>query len=432
MSQRFTSLCAFATALFSFHSISVPAQAADLPQVKISESNPVPECATPGRLMSYIKSRNAKLDPKFNSVATEYMRHGEDLGIRWDYAFFQMMLETDTLRFTGDVDIKQNNFAGLGATGRGAKGESFKTVSDGVRAHLEHLLMYTGEKIESPIAERTKNIQEWGVLTSWQKTIKGPMTYAQLARQWAPTSKSYPRDVETLAGLFFKGACKGDDPNPEMIAEARKGRDAKTAGVQATSKSKGTELAKRALDEARAEGGKRSALGATSAAANATEAGPTAATASLEGVKILNAEPAEEITVAAVQDSAPQKVEAQTVTADTAVATGKTAAEEKSTPIETAALAAPALGQAEKPAATPAASTTCRVFTASYGGAKSIIIKALDEGSTNYTVLDVNEGSEKREAEAYIGAYAKGGETVGEFSNQEKALEKAFELCPEG
>ncbi len=51
----------------------------------------------------------------------------------------------------------------------------------------------------------------------------------------------------------------------------------------------------------------------------------------------------------------------------------------------------------------------------------------------NYTVLHVNEGSEKREAEAYIAAYAKGGETVAtEFKNQDQALDKAFELCPEG
>jgi hypothetical protein len=34
--------------------------------------------------------------------------------------------------------------------------------------------------------------------------------------------------------------------------------------------------------------------------------------------------------------------------------------------------------------------------------------------------------------EAYIAAYAKGGESVGAFSNQTKALDKAFELCPEG
>jgi len=47
-------------------------------------------------------------------------------------------------------------------------------------------------------------------------------------------------------------------------------------------------------------------------------------------------------------------------------------------------------------------------------------------------VLDVNEGAEKREADAYINAYAKGGQSVGEFSSQAQALEKAFELCPEG
>ena len=50
----------------------------------------------------------------------------------------------------------------------------------------------------------------------------------------------------------------------------------------------------------------------------------------------------------------------------------------------------------------------------------------------NYTVLDVNEGTEKREAEAYIAAYAKGGVIAGEFTSQTQALDKAFELCPEG
>jgi hypothetical protein len=72
------------------------------------------------------------------------------------------------------------------------------------------------------------------------------------------------------------------------------------------------------------------------------------------------------------------------------------------------------------------------VWTASYGGAKAIIIKAAAGGATNYTVLDVNEGAEKKEAEAYISAYAKGGETVGEFGSSSQALDKAFELCPEG
>ena len=74
--------------------IVLPAQAADLPQVKTTNGNEVPACATPGRLMAYLHSRNPKTDARFDSVATEYMRHGEELGIRWDIAFFQMVLDT--------------------------------------------------------------------------------------------------------------------------------------------------------------------------------------------------------------------------------------------------------------------------------------------------------------------------------------------------
>jgi Xaa-Pro aminopeptidase len=42
------------------------------------------------------------------------------------------------------------------------------------------------------------------------------------------------------------------------------------------------------------------------------------------------------------------------------------------------------------------------------------------------------EATEKREVDAYIAAYAKGGERVGAFPNQTQALDKAFRLCPEG
>ena len=74
----------------------------------------------------------------------------------------------------------------------------------------------------------------------------------------------------------------------------------------------------------------------------------------------------------------------------------------------------------------------CNVFTASYGGQKAVIIKAVAKNQINYTVLDINEGKERSETQAYIQAYAKGGSTVGQYSNQAQALDKAFELCPEG
>ena len=165
-------------------------------------TNAVPECATPGRLMAYLAERNPKLDPRFAGIATAYMRHGEQLGLRWDYAFFQMILETGSLTYTrdgtkpGDVKPKQNNFAGLGATGNGEPGETFPSVDDGVKAHLQHLAMYSGERVEEPVAERTRKVQEWGVLTSWQKGFKRPITFADLAAKWAPGSRGYASNVE--------------------------------------------------------------------------------------------------------------------------------------------------------------------------------------------------------------------------------------------
>ncbi len=80
----------------------------------------------------------------------------------------------------------------------------------------------------------------------------------------------------------------------------------------------------------------------------------------------------------------------------------------------------------------PAPAGACNVFTASYGGQKAVIVKQVVDKKVNFTVLDVNEGQEKREADAFIAAYAKGGAVAGEFASQTQALDKAFELCPEG
>ncbi len=85
---------------------------------------------------------------------------------------------------------------------------------------------------------------------------------------------------------------------------------------------------------------------------------------------------------------------------------------------------------AAAPAAIPAGA--CRVWTASYGGVRGLIIRSMSDGHVNYTVLDVNEGAERREADAYIQAYARGGTILQEFATGALALERAFDLCPEG
>lgn len=401
MRHSFGASIAFISAAF----LSSAASAAELPAVKVSPGNAVAECATPGRLMAFLKKENPKLDGRFDGVATEYMRHGEELGLRWDYAFFQMFLETGALRYTGDVKPQQNNFAGLGATGKGARGESFPDVSTGVRAHLEHLVMYSGERVDNPVAQRTKNIQEWGVLTSWHKTIKGPMTYSQLAKQWAPGSRNYGSDIAAISGRFMQGACNDADPNPELVAEARKGRTTKgtelaTAAPSKSAPSKGDELARKALDDARTEGTPRTALGGTNLAA------AEAANKPAPPLSILNND------------------------ADKAATTGDAVVEQAA--LSTSVKAPQKSAVDGKAAAAPAAGKGCRVWTASYGGAKAVVIKAQSGETTNYTVLDVNEGSEEKEAEAYIQAYAKDGKKIAEFGNQNEALDKAFNLCPEG
>jgi hypothetical protein len=453
MTRRFGVSLAAAAASIAILPLSAPLQAAELPPIKASDANKVAECATPGRLMAYLKSRNDKLAAKYEVLATEYMRHGETLGLRWDYAFFQMLLETGYLKYTGDVKPEQNNFAGLGATGGGARGESFKDVPTGARAHLEHLLMYSGEKLENPTAQRTRNIQDWGVLTSWQQGIKGPITFAQLAKQWAPGTKTYASDIQAIAQRFLEGPCKGEDPHPEYVAEARAqtttaqttasatakpanehktaaatepSEEAPAAPASSTAETKGTDLARRAVDAARADGAasraglgaatlaKAGDLGATPPAGSVAAVGapkapaaPIAEAPAGPAVKILNPAAAPAPEDKASKDNAP----AQTPTIETASVAG-----------------------AAKDAAKPdkKAAAKCRVWTASYGGAKAIIIKATADQTTNYTVLDVNEGAEKREADAYISAYAKGGESVGEYASQTQALDKAFELCPEG
>lgn len=412
-----TRLASVLATAISAAAFSGPAFAAGLPQIKLSDSNTVPSCVTPGRLTAFLESRNKKLDEKFATIAADYARIGDELQIRWDTAFFQMLLETGNLTFTGDVSPNQNNFAGLGATGKKEPGESFPDVPTGVKAHLQHLLMYSGQHVDDAVAERTRKVQEWGVLTSWQKTISGPMNFTQLAKQWAPTSRAYARDIEGISDAFFDGPCKGDDPKPEMMALWKPGAasEQKIATVEpaaepeAQPKISGVELAKRAADEARANGTfVRSGLGAGMLAAISPTEQPAAEAAKVQpSVKILNAP---------VADAAP-------AAAATTVAPAAT--------VQTAALGSgtKAAVMAPPPAAAP---SKCKVWTASYGGSRAVIIKANADSQDNYTVLDVNEGTEQREADAYIAAYAKGGQKVGEFTTPTQALDKAFELCPEG
>ncbi len=188
--------------------------------IRISATNPVPACVTPERLMAFLRARNTTLDPKYRDIAHWYKRHGEELRVRWDYAFFQMLIETNYLTFRrgdgrrGDVDPRQNNFAGLGTTGGGVPGDSFPDVATGVRGQLEHLVVYSGEQLPAPVAPRTRlkqnDILSWTAPLSKRRAV----TLQDLAGKWA-ADRAYGRSIESIAERFRQAHCTG-----QMIAAA--------------------------------------------------------------------------------------------------------------------------------------------------------------------------------------------------------------------
>lgn len=441
---------AFSLLAFAASMLMAGPAAADLPEIMAGPRNPVPECVTPGRLTAYLRLRNPNLDSRYDAIATEYMRYGEMLGVRWDFAFYQMIVETGALSYWrgnrhGDVKPSQNNFAGLGATGKGERGESFPDIASGVRAHLEHLLLYAGRPVDNPIAQRTRNVRDWGVLTPWQQTFTRPLNFADMSAKWAPGTKGYSAMLQTVADRFNAEVCSRPDPQPGLMQEARASLtktptppvEPKTADV-APSRPSGVDLVQRAIDQAKIEGNdRRSALGAQAPIETAAPPAP---------FKVLNAplpeapSQAAEPPAAFVQPPAASHARAALLpTAPAAMPTAtvapKVSSPEKTTGVRTAsaaAAAAKAKGPIAETATPPAANQKCRVWTASYGGQKAMIIRSVIDQVVNFTVLDVNDGSEVREAQAFISAYAKNGKIAGEYPSQTQALDKAFELCPEG
>ena len=71
-----------------------------------------------------------------------YYEEASAEGVRPEVAFVQTMKETGWLQYAGDTSIEQFNFAGLGATGGGAAGNSYPDVRTGIRAQIQHLKAY--------------------------------------------------------------------------------------------------------------------------------------------------------------------------------------------------------------------------------------------------------------------------------------------------
>lgn len=122
-----------------------------------------------------------KNNPNFNvEIAKSFFTLADEYHINPMMAISQSILETGWFKFAGsDAKASQNNFCGLGVTGGGVSGASFKTIDEGVRAQLQHLYAY-GCKDDLPDGETTvvdprfKYVTR-GIASYWQ----------QLAGRWA-------------------------------------------------------------------------------------------------------------------------------------------------------------------------------------------------------------------------------------------------------
>ena len=128
------------------------------------------------------------INPNAPLLGEYYKSFGEYYGIRGDVAFAQAMLETDYFRFTGDVRNGQNNFAGIGAVGRGARGASFSTPEEGVLAHLQHLYAYATTAAlpnRYPLADPRFHLVNRGSAATW----------TSLNGKWAVPGTTYGQSI---------------------------------------------------------------------------------------------------------------------------------------------------------------------------------------------------------------------------------------------
>ena len=99
--------------------------------------------ATLNQMKSYIKKVNPNIPSSVLDMLKYYLSEGEIEGVRGDIAFCQSCLETGNFTFKGSaVTLDQNNFAGIGVTSNGMKGNSWETPQLGIRAQIQHLKAY--------------------------------------------------------------------------------------------------------------------------------------------------------------------------------------------------------------------------------------------------------------------------------------------------
>jgi hypothetical protein len=148
------------------------------------------------QLIMFLKSNNDVGLAQFPDICKLYREEGDIEGINYDIAYSQMCLETNFLRFGGDVKPNQNNFAGLGAVGGGSEGASFPSARIGVRAQIQHLKAYANtEPLVQAVVDPRFNFVTRGI---------APLV-DQLSGRWA-VDPDYGKKIQAILQRLYESA----------------------------------------------------------------------------------------------------------------------------------------------------------------------------------------------------------------------------------
>ena len=154
-------------------------------------------------------NRKPNITVPIEQLINSYAAWGAKLGVRYDVAFAQSIIETGYFSFPsyGQLTSKDNNFAGIGACDTCAHGWSFPTADTGVQAQLELLRKYA---TDAPLPAGVKDLIGTGIggcCTTW----------TQLAGKWA-SSTVYGISIMTVYDKMLTWLIPQEEVSVGLIA----------------------------------------------------------------------------------------------------------------------------------------------------------------------------------------------------------------------
>jgi hypothetical protein len=312
-------------------------------------------------------------------------------------------------------------------------GDSYPDVSTGVLAQIQHLVVYSGQRIANPVGARTKLKQD-DILGSTAH-LKGHTTFADLSRRWA-ADKHYGASIEWVASNYRDAYCRGDAM--QAAAKPKPKAQVKMRTANAATRPPFTALGGPAAAQGAAPASPVRTIWSQSthreqAPRLASDVAPPAPTKPRVHAPALPERAA----------SARARANTETVAATTPIAVPTPVA--ATPPLKPALLpvsteepprafafaSAMAAAASTLPTSHAGGARPCRVLSASYGGRKTLLVRAQEGAEVRFTALTVFAGFEESMLAGYLKAHAPGGSSVGAFDSKDAALARARQLCPE-